>query len=100
MSFQSLTNNLSVSDSGVLTASCQNPDGNWSESSFNLNTNLQNVDGALSWGNGGFADSSKDFHIVGSVLSAICRKTDGSWVLSAIDLSKFVTIRNGGFQLV
>ena len=81
---------ISISDKGILTASCNKFDGSWVNSSLNLNNYISNDDGSLTWGGTGFINNSKDIRIDHNTLKAKCQKNDGTYVDASINLDYFI----------
>ena len=98
MSFSHTSREIHISPKGILTASCSKFDGNWVNSSINLNNYISNEDGVLTWGGSGFADNSKDLYVEESMLKAKCQKRDGSWNDSSINLDYFIGNDNGTLE--
>jgi hypothetical protein len=95
MSFSHNSKDIQISPKGILTASCIKFDGNYVNSSINLNNYISNEDGQLTWGGTGFIHNSNDIRIEENTLKAMCQKSDGGWVESSLNLDYFIGNDNG-----
>ncbi|KAF4583543.1 hypothetical protein EYR38_002295 [Pleurotus pulmonarius] len=86
-------------EDNVLHATCQNSEGDWVESSLNLDDVLGNNDGTFEPGAGGFSGSATDVRIdtdAGwTILRASLQRADGEWNDTTIDLNSFIENNNG-----
>ncbi|KAK3817665.1 MAG: Cyanovirin-N [Benniella sp.] len=100
MGFQQTSKNVKIVDGHILSASCQDRDGNWRDSSIDLDQIIGNEDGSFTWGGEYFSQSAQgiqlkeeygDLAIVGSL-----QQRDGNWTDDqSISLSERIENQNG-----
>ena len=79
----------------VLTARAQNTDGQYKDTSFDLNEYLGNDDGAFKWGSSGFSATSNDIVYDHPYLIAYLEDNGGEEQRAEINLDFFLSNING-----
>ena len=95
MSFSASSKDISITQT-TLHAECRKRDGTYVPSSLELNTCIENKEGALVWANqGNFGNSANNITLRGVILEADCRKTIGMYVSASINLDERITNDDG-----
>ncbi|KAG8413081.1 hypothetical protein J3459_015809 [Metarhizium acridum] len=77
MSFYESSKNIWLEDGHILHADCQDDDGNWNESTIDLNEFIGNSDGWFEWDGVNFSESAHDILLDGSRLTAEMGMVEG-----------------------
>lgn len=89
---------VSVSGS-VLSASCAKINGEYQDTSINLDPYIANLDGKLSWKGVNFYQTCKDTGLSGSsTLTGKCAKINGSYIPASINLDQHIANLDGNLQ--
>ncbi|KAJ7450688.1 Cyanovirin-N [Mycena galericulata] len=97
MSFSSSSQNVRL-DGTYLIADCRDEDGNWQESSIDLNAILGNFEGQFDFTGANFADSADFYQLSDTTLVARLANLDGDYADASIDLDSVVTNNNGRLE--
>ena len=95
--FSQTCRNVSISGS-TLSASCEKANGGYQDTKIDLNSNIGNVDGSLSWSDQNFIKTCRNTSVSGSTLQGECKKRDQSWTNASINLDTHIANINGSLQ--
>ncbi|PWY86894.1 Cyanovirin-N [Aspergillus heteromorphus CBS 117.55] len=101
MSFFRTANDIRVDDGHILVANVQRENGEFDESTFDLNECLGNNEGRFQWGGSNFSESAQDiqFHIEGGdnvpVLRARLANSEDQFSDADVNLAEHITNNNG-----
>ncbi|BCR84439.1 CVNH domain-containing protein [Aspergillus chevalieri] len=104
MSFHLTGQQIRVEDNHILVASLQNEDGEWIDSSIDLDQFVGNDNGNFQWDGQGFSQTASNVHfaIEGDadvpVLRGDLKDLEGNWNSRDLNLSERVENVNGQFQ--
>ena len=96
MSFSESSRNISLNHVSILTAECIDDNGIYRHSTIALSNKVANHDGRLTVASdGNFGVTSRNVHLVGSVLHAECLNRRGEWCTTQLDLDWHIANDNG-----
>ncbi|EYE93684.1 CVNH domain-containing protein [Aspergillus ruber CBS 135680] len=104
MSFHLTGQDIRVEDNHILIASLQNEEGDYIESSIDLNQFIGNDNGNFQWDGENFSDTAQNVHfaIEGGadvpVLRGELRDLEGNWDSRDLNLAERVVNNNGQFE--
>ncbi|KAL4724742.1 hypothetical protein ACLX1H_008187 [Fusarium chlamydosporum] len=96
VNFHESSTNIRLEDGHILVAECGNGEGEYVESTLDLDYYIGNNDGAFEWGGEGFSGSAEDisFDIEGAdgvpVLRAMLNPVDGDPVEANVNLAECI----------
>ncbi|MGB5634667.1 MAG: CVNH domain-containing protein [Waterburya sp.] len=87
----------STINGSTLSATCQRADGSYGGgTSIDLNTDIENVDGRLTWQPSNFIETCRKTKLVnGNTMDAECKTRDQRWVSTRINLDDHIANING-----
>lgn len=92
--FTATCTGISITGSGIMTASCRKANGQSNTTALDLNTHVGNNNGTLVAGDSNFKASCRNIGGT-SILRASCRRGDGTYNSTALDMNPYINNSNG-----
>ncbi|KAF9172711.1 hypothetical protein BGX21_004887 [Mortierella sp. AD011] len=98
--FTSSCRNMKLIDGHILYAECRDFQGEWFQSTLDLDEHLGNDNGVFRWYDKNFSHSAEDVRLVdgGTIAAKLRRWSDQQWESSSVSLNNMITNNDGRLE--